>query len=195
MKTNTSLSVHCLWGYLYILSKHHMFSQVFAPAKYHMLFRKTTRVYSSKTFSHMSASSSHKTASRKTSHDTTEFKKKPEISTSVWPPQSWKSYSLLSHITPVENEWYADTLCPSENSPLNSQDTLCISMPPSPGALLAKASAKALLNPHANLGATHHSTSISPGAREDQVNPSPGQFQLLPTPKAPFRDVFSSLWL
>ena len=63
------------------LSKHHMFSQVLTLSKIsHALFlgsfQKTTMfLFSAKT-------SSRETISRKTSHDTTESPKKPEISTS-----------------------------------------------------------------------------------------------------------------
>jgi hypothetical protein len=45
--------VHCLLGYIYTLSKHHVFSQESAPAKHHMPFsqaasRKTRRLFSAK---------------------------------------------------------------------------------------------------------------------------------------------------
>jgi hypothetical protein len=67
-----------------------MFSQKSTIAKYHMPFsrllpEKHHVSVLSQISSHMSASaktSSHKTFSRKALHDTTEFAKKPEISTS-----------------------------------------------------------------------------------------------------------------
>lgn len=34
--SNAWISFHCLWGYIYILSKHHMFSEASASAKHHM---------------------------------------------------------------------------------------------------------------------------------------------------------------
>jgi hypothetical protein len=34
--SNARASSHCQWGYIYILSKHHMSTQVFTPVKWHM---------------------------------------------------------------------------------------------------------------------------------------------------------------
>ena len=73
--------IHCLLGYIYTLSKHHMFSQVSTLPKYHMpLYRQLPENHHE---SILSKTSSHKTVSIKTSHDTTESPKKPEISTST----------------------------------------------------------------------------------------------------------------
>jgi hypothetical protein len=80
--------VHCLLGYTYILSKHHMSSHASALTKHHTsLFhsasRKTLRVCSQQNIFPcicFSKTSSHKMVSRKTSHDTTESPKKPETS-------------------------------------------------------------------------------------------------------------------
>jgi hypothetical protein len=77
-------------GYIYILSKHHVFSEVSALAKHLAPFlrqfpEKCHMSALGKTFFLMSAlvkPSSQKTVSRKTSHDTTETPKKQEISTS-----------------------------------------------------------------------------------------------------------------
>ena len=83
--------VHWLLGYTCLLSKHDMASQESYPAKSHMPFpkassRKTPCLCSpSNILLHVcfSQTSSHKTASRRTSHDTTESPKTPEISMST----------------------------------------------------------------------------------------------------------------
>lgn len=61
-RSNARTPSRCLWGYIYILSKHHTPSQVSAPAKHQMI--------------------SQKTASRKKQRDKAEFPKQPEMSTS-----------------------------------------------------------------------------------------------------------------
>ena len=72
--------VLCLLCLIYTLSKHRLFSQESVVAKHHMpLFQAN---FTKHQVSVLSKASSHKTASRKTSHGTVEFPKKPEISTS-----------------------------------------------------------------------------------------------------------------
>ena len=60
-KANQCHSIdHCLLGYFYTLSKHHISSQVSAPTKHHMPFpEKHHMSVLSKTSSHMSASARH----------------------------------------------------------------------------------------------------------------------------------------
>jgi hypothetical protein len=89
--TNTIQHCHHSLGYIYILYKHHVFSQASALAKnitcpfFRLPPEKHCGSVFSKTSSHMSVSaktSSHTTVSRKTSHKTTESPKKPEMSNS-----------------------------------------------------------------------------------------------------------------
>lgn len=109
-------SVHCLLGYIYPLSKHHVSTQASALPKYHMpLFqaasRKILHVCSQQNIFHMSASaktSSRKTVSKKATHDTTESPKKPENSTSVlWIWHTWSlTQGLLSPCKWVNQRCY-----------------------------------------------------------------------------------------
>jgi hypothetical protein len=83
--------IHYLLGYIYTLSKHHMFSPVSALAKHRMLFfffqaasREITHVHSQQNiFPHvcLNRTSFQLAVSRKISYDTTEYPKRPEIST------------------------------------------------------------------------------------------------------------------
>ena len=79
-------TVHCLLDYIYILPKHHVFSQASVLAKHYMplflaTFRKTPHVYSQQNFLPcvcFSKKFSRRTVYRKTSHNTTESPKKPQ---------------------------------------------------------------------------------------------------------------------
>ena len=84
-----SSSVGCPLGYIYTLSKHHMFSQASSTLAKHHIFlflqaasRKTSCVrFQQNILPHLSSSaklSSHKTVSRQIAHDTTDSPKKPE---------------------------------------------------------------------------------------------------------------------
>ena len=98
--------LHCLLGYFYTLCKHHTFFQASTLAKHHMCFfeiasKKHNMSVLSKTCSHVSASAqtySHKTISRKTSHDTTDSLNKPDITTSLTP--------LGSPLTSTYMQWH-----------------------------------------------------------------------------------------
>ena len=69
--------VHCLWSYFYTLFKHQVFCQASALAKPHVPASVNTSSPLKKRFF------------RKTSHDTTEPPKKPEIATSAFSPHLW----------------------------------------------------------------------------------------------------------
>ena len=80
-QVNTELTVVC--GVVYTFSKHHVFSQVSTLAKHHItLSQAASRKTSCVCVSASAKTSSHKTVSRKTSHDTTEAPGKTEIPTS-----------------------------------------------------------------------------------------------------------------
>ena len=72
-------AVHSLLAYISTLSKYHVSSQASAPAKHCPFIRQLPEKHH---MSVLSKTSSHKTVSRKISHDTTESPRKPEIHTS-----------------------------------------------------------------------------------------------------------------
>ena len=71
--------------YIYILSKYHTPSQASTPTKPFQQCPHHRQLPEKHHVSVLSKTSSHKTVSRKTSHDTTESPKKPEISTLLLP--------------------------------------------------------------------------------------------------------------
>jgi hypothetical protein len=86
----------CL-GYIYTLSKYHMFSQVSELTQLHILFFPGS-FPEKHHVSVLSKTSSHKIVSRKTSHDTTESPKEPEGTSSL-------SRSRSADIPTLCNPW------------------------------------------------------------------------------------------